>query len=279
MAKKKASKKPVTRITLRNVLSWVIGVFFLVAGVGMIGQGYYIHGLLIVILSAMIIPYFNKLTTKNFNFEISGGIKFVLIIIILVIAGFAGSTQYQGAYLAGNSDTLILQDDDTEFTTCVEDWSCSDWTDCKSNGKQTRSCTDANNCGTTKNKPGISQNCEYYEPQIAIDLDVMSVNAYWSDWLETGSISSVKVSIDNFGDITINPEYDVRIRYNNLVEFFDEDSIYSFVEVPPGKTKTDIIYLNADIEEYGSGLYTVYVDLKDEGSEIILASVEKKVTL
>lgn len=35
---------------------------------------------------------------------------------------------------------------------CVEDWQCADWPSCQ-NGKQTRTCTDLNNCGTTINKP------------------------------------------------------------------------------------------------------------------------------
>lgn len=41
---------------------------------------------------------------------------------------------------------------------CNENWSCTDWSVC-SNSQQTRSCTDANNCGTTTNKPVESQSC------------------------------------------------------------------------------------------------------------------------
>lgn len=41
---------------------------------------------------------------------------------------------------------------------CTENWSCADWSTCN-NGQQTRTCTDANNCGATANKPATSQNC------------------------------------------------------------------------------------------------------------------------
>lgn len=41
---------------------------------------------------------------------------------------------------------------------CTESWSCSDWSNC-TNNQQTRTCTDANNCGTTNNKPTTSQSC------------------------------------------------------------------------------------------------------------------------
>lgn len=41
---------------------------------------------------------------------------------------------------------------------CAEEWICSQWSEC-TNGQQTRTCTDSNNCGTTNNKPGESQSC------------------------------------------------------------------------------------------------------------------------
>jgi PGF-pre-PGF domain-containing protein len=42
--------------------------------------------------------------------------------------------------------------------TCTENWSCTTWSVC-ANNKQTRTCTDANNCGTTTNKPVESKTC------------------------------------------------------------------------------------------------------------------------
>ncbi len=41
---------------------------------------------------------------------------------------------------------------------CFESWSCSAWSDC-SGGIQTRSCSDANACGTTASKPTETQTC------------------------------------------------------------------------------------------------------------------------
>ena len=42
--------------------------------------------------------------------------------------------------------------------TCVENWTCTDWTPCV-NSNQTRTCADQNNCGTIIDKPLTSQNC------------------------------------------------------------------------------------------------------------------------
>ncbi len=43
-------------------------------------------------------------------------------------------------------------------TSCTPNWSCSAWSSCV-NGLQTRSCTDSNICGTTQNRPALSQSC------------------------------------------------------------------------------------------------------------------------
>jgi hypothetical protein len=46
--------------------------------------------------------------------------------------------------------------------TCTENWTCTDWSACSPEGKQTRTCTDLNRCGTTRNKPAEIQNCTYF---------------------------------------------------------------------------------------------------------------------
>ena len=86
--------KEVKKITLGLILSWIFGILFLLAGMGVIAQGSYVLGILIMLCSAMIIPYFNKIVAEKFHFEISGGIKFVLVIVIFVLMGFAMSHNY-----------------------------------------------------------------------------------------------------------------------------------------------------------------------------------------
>ncbi len=49
--------------------------------------------------------------------------------------------------------------------TCTEDWSCTEWSMCV-NGEQTRTCTDANACGTTENKPAETQECMSPLPKV-----------------------------------------------------------------------------------------------------------------
>ncbi len=47
--------------------------------------------------------------------------------------------------------------------TCTENWECGQWSAC-TNGQQTKTCTDSNNCGTTVNKPAESQSCTVCTP-------------------------------------------------------------------------------------------------------------------
>lgn len=57
-----------------------------------------------------------------------------------------------------------------------ESWNCGGWGTCTS-GVQTRTCTDANNCGTTTNKPVESQSC-----QGCIESWSCGEWGSWSDW-------------------------------------------------------------------------------------------------
>ena len=41
---------------------------------------------------------------------------------------------------------------------CTPNWQCTAWSSCV-NSQQTRTCTDANNCGTTSGKPATTQSC------------------------------------------------------------------------------------------------------------------------
>ncbi len=46
-----------------------------------------------------------------------------------------------------------------ESTVCIENWDCTDWSDCKKKS-QDRTCTDLNSCGTTNQKPEETQTCK-----------------------------------------------------------------------------------------------------------------------
>jgi SOS response regulatory protein OraA/RecX len=47
---------------------------------------------------------------------------------------------------------------------CTPDWQCGSWSACSSSEKQTRECSDENNCGTSSGKPQLSKSCTYTAP-------------------------------------------------------------------------------------------------------------------
>jgi hypothetical protein len=60
------------------------------------------------------------------------------------------STSPTAPYTTNNQEVIVGG--------CTPAWSCTAWSSCPS-GTQTRTCTDANNCGTVTNKPAESQSC------------------------------------------------------------------------------------------------------------------------
>ena len=71
--------------------------------------------------------------------------------------------------------------------TCTESWSCGDygtWGSCSNSSQsRTRTCTDANNCGTTTNKPAISESrsCGDVTPSCTEDWSCGEYGA-WGAW-------------------------------------------------------------------------------------------------
>ena len=70
---------------------------------------------------------------------------------------------------------------------CTEDWSCGNWNDwgscSNSSQSRTRTCTDANNCGTTANKPATaeSQSCGDVTPSCTESWSCGEYGA-WGSW-------------------------------------------------------------------------------------------------
>ncbi|MFP4401296.1 MAG: PGF-pre-PGF domain-containing protein, partial [Candidatus Woesearchaeota archaeon] len=76
------------------------------------------------------------------------------------IRNFPNSISYQWNVTC-NGTALgyeIITESDSITITCEESWSCEAWSSC-SGGTQTRTCTDANSCGTTLQRPSLSQSC------------------------------------------------------------------------------------------------------------------------
>ena len=74
--------------------------------------------------------------------------------------GNNGGNNNQGGRGGGGSFIILENKSKSNNAVgCIEDWECSDWSECVAWG-QTRTCTDKNNCGTNFLKPAQERLCE-----------------------------------------------------------------------------------------------------------------------
>lgn len=92
------------KITAGLVMSWIFGVLFLLAGIGLIGESFF-GGATVILSSLLIIPYSNQLAKEHIDLELSGGAKFLLVIVILITFGLAMPDNYSSASEPGPSVT------------------------------------------------------------------------------------------------------------------------------------------------------------------------------
>ena len=146
---------------------WVLGILFGIVGLSYITNGSTIQGGLLIIASLILLPPINKLIKEKFNFEFSKKLKIILIIIIFVLfyVAYALSISYiPSDNTTGQPAENVNQEpapNNPPAKECNPDWQCSSWSECSEDSKQTRTCSDKNNCGTNSGQPPISQSCEY----------------------------------------------------------------------------------------------------------------------
>ena len=74
------------KITVGLILSWIFGVLFALTGIIAVFSEL-IPGIIMLIMSAVLLPPVNKLVNEKWKFHLSGGMKVVVIIIGFIIFG------------------------------------------------------------------------------------------------------------------------------------------------------------------------------------------------
>ena len=77
---------------------------------------------------------------------------------------------------------------------CKENWICSNWGACSSDGSQSRVCADQNSCGTTKNEPSKMQRCAPI-PAPAPQMDIRNATIVLSSVVLVLILAIVTMSI------------------------------------------------------------------------------------
>jgi hypothetical protein len=76
-------KKPL-KITLSGILRWIFGLFFIVIALGMLIQNEYFSAVFIFMAAFVSFPPISNLLESELNISISGSVRFLLVIILLV---------------------------------------------------------------------------------------------------------------------------------------------------------------------------------------------------
>lgn len=107
--------KEVKKVTLGLILGWGLGVLAAISGVTLLFSEP-LTGVLMLVLSAVLLPPANKFVADKFNFSISGGLKFILVVVLLGVIGATMSTD-------SNSNTSIVPNSEQADEVEAEDTS------------------------------------------------------------------------------------------------------------------------------------------------------------
>lgn len=105
--------KKVKKITVGFILGWAIGALAVAAGVVYLFKAP-VTGLLYLLLAFVILPPANKLVKEKFKISISGGLKFILVVVLLVIIGTTltgGSSNTKPLSKINNSSIKVQQEE------------------------------------------------------------------------------------------------------------------------------------------------------------------------
>ena len=102
----------VKKITLGLVLGWGLGVLAAIAGILLLFS-YPLSGIVALFLSAVLLPPANKFIAEKFKFSISGGLKAVVVIILLALFGISIPPSHQGSTENIVKDAAPTQKDQT----------------------------------------------------------------------------------------------------------------------------------------------------------------------
>jgi len=178
---------------------------------------------------------------------------------------------------------------------CTESWSCTSYSACVG-GTQTRTCTDANSCGTTVNKPAESRDCGVsptgavvggeggskgsgiIEPSFEVDQDTINL------FVKKGDVLRKSIKIVNTGDevleFVIDPQHlgeVIAFAESSFVLKGGEERIIEF-NIRSGKGIAPGVYVG-DILIKAKGLLKIIKTIIEIESEKVLFDINLDIPL
>ncbi len=106
------------KITIGTVLSWIVGVVFVIGGIGMMTSTV-VGGFFTLLAGLILIPIINDQIKKKANINLSGGLRFVIAIILFAIgatmsSGDTPKTEVVGTVMEEKANTETAQEEKQE---------------------------------------------------------------------------------------------------------------------------------------------------------------------
>lgn len=147
----------------------------------------------------------------------------LFLIGILFIAGCGPEESPTKAPTTQPTETIlttqaVVDEPEKDVEECIPDWLCSAWSECSSEGIQTRTCEDENNCGLLTAKPKESQSCT--PPSTELELNIG----------ETAKTSELEVTVKT-AEVTDSFSYYDSIWEERMTERADPEKTFVIIEV------------------------------------------------
>ena len=103
------AKTEIKKITVGLVFSWIFGVLFFLTGLMELLKASALSGILFFVAGAILLPPISKIVKEKMNFELSGWLKIMVVLGLLVIIGFTMQTE-SSTKISETSDINTIQE-------------------------------------------------------------------------------------------------------------------------------------------------------------------------
>ena len=212
------------KITLGLVLSWIFGVLFGISGLTFLFSGSIVAGGSLIFASLVLLPPVNKIVKEKFNFELSGGLKITLVIILFVI--------YAVSLPSSNiiNDDIIIQP------------------------------TENVNQPSGTSTPSNTQTHPQEPPKQKVKSATLSIDKVQ---IQVANLYPTRVTVTNTGDVSISPKFDIYVYDGNGNEVCSGSPLFDEIgSISAGQKQTGEISITGCTFKK-DGTYQLKVDLLD----------------
>jgi hypothetical protein len=94
-----------TKFTVTGAIRWIVGIFFIIVVIGFLMEGYFASAFFVLLIAMILIPPIATAIETKFNFTLSGPLRIVLVVVLLVGMGIVTPANTSSHAAASTSAT------------------------------------------------------------------------------------------------------------------------------------------------------------------------------